>query len=269
MLSVCIFSAIFGIYLYLKKKSLFIWNSNFTGCPPFYQALQGLGSVTPKHVLPSSSLSCLIMSPTSLVKTRKKHITYTALPNTPCDPEQCPGGQQCGGLALDWSFLAPLLSHLELPGWSRMCPTMLGSPPLSLSSVFLSLTLNTPITVFTFGTWLCIRLGSVFRTGKTHGYCFTVRKLRTSYIHTHALFIQSCTARKRRDCCGNWWSARNFSALGDSALPHCGTSSTFLLISTADSPSLMVMMIIIMTIVDLFSPKHFIHIFSSSSSYNG
>ena len=44
--------------------------------------------------------------------------------------------------------------------------------------------------------------------------------------------------------------------------------STSLLISTAHSSSLMVMIITIMTIVDLFSPKPFIHIFSSNSSYN-
>ena len=100
MLSVCIFFAIFGIYLYFKKiiiylKFKFYWVSSI---------LPGTTGTRFSHSKACASFFFTVLpnnEPYYSGEDQKKHITYTALPNTPCDPEQCPGGQQCGGLALD------------------------------------------------------------------------------------------------------------------------------------------------------------------------
>lgn len=120
MLSVCIFFAIFGIYLYFKKIIIYLkFKFYWVSC-----ILSGTAGTRFSHSKACASFFFTVLpnnEPYYSGEEQKKHITYTALPNTPVIQSNSLEDSNVGGLALDWSFLAPPLSHLELPGWRVAC----------------------------------------------------------------------------------------------------------------------------------------------------
>jgi len=152
MLSVCIFFAIFGIYLYFKKIIIYLkFKFYWVSC-----ILSGTTGTRFSHSKACASFFFTVLpnnDPYYSGEEQKKHITYTALPNTPVIQSNSLEDSNVGGSCLGLVF--PSTSSLPLGApWLESCmlPTMLVSPPISLSSVFLSLTLNTRITAFAFGT---------------------------------------------------------------------------------------------------------------------
>lgn len=62
-----------------RKNLLFIWNSNFTGCPAFYLEPYRDWVLLLQSICLCSSVSCLTLSPTTLAKTRKSCIDANTL----------------------------------------------------------------------------------------------------------------------------------------------------------------------------------------------
>lgn len=150
-----------------RKNLLFIWNSNFTGCPAFYLQPYRDWVLSLQSMCLCSSVSCLTRSPTTLAKTRKSCIdSNTLLPLHSSWSRAVPRRTSCvwglPGAGLSQLLLSPTQSSLaeEQPTDRHAWFSSI------LSSMLAFLISNMAITAFTISTWAHVILESEFYNWK-------------------------------------------------------------------------------------------------------